>query len=266
MRKTTTVLFALGLAVVLAGSASATVFYSESFTYPDGALGAAPVGTVNPVTGWLTHSSTLGGSATDIQIVSGVAIANLNTGAPDDSRPFSPGFATVTGPSDVTYSCMMLMIPSTGAALTTGPTYIAHFKDNIPTGTTFTAKLFVGGIAGNATDYNLGISNGPVNTPVLYPTTLQVGTWYVVATRFDATSGVATLWVNPADETSLSVSGTDTGAAGRGLAAYGLRQTSANFTYEIDNLAVGTTFGETCGGQPTPSLGSTWGRIKTMYR
>lgn len=263
MRKTAITLLALGLVAALAASASATVFYTESFTYPDGPLGATPPGTINGTTGWVTHSSTLGGSASDIQVVSGVAVGSMSN-APDDSRPFFPSFSDSTGSAAVTYSCMKVTITAS-AALTAGPVYMAHFKDNNPTGTVFSAKIFIGGIAGNATQYNVGISNGPANTPVMWASPLNVGQQYIFATRFDASTGVATLWVNPANESSTSVSGTDAGGAGRSLGAYGFRQSTANWGYKIDDLSVGTSFSETCGG-PTPTTTGTWGRLKTLYR
>jgi hypothetical protein len=265
MRKTAIAFLALGLTAVLVAPASATKFWTDSFSYPDGALGAAPTGTVNPVTGWLTHSNT-GGGASDIQVVTGVAVANLATGAPDDSRPFAPAFGLVTGATDKTYSCMKFSIAGGGVALTATPVYIAHFKDNIPTGTTFTAKVFVTGIAGSTTTFNLGIANGPTNAPINWPNALSVDTWYTVATRFDAATGIASLWIDPVDETSASVSGTDTGATGRLLAAYGIRQSAANYTFKVDDLSVGTTFAETCGGGPVPTSRSTWGSLKSLYR
>jgi hypothetical protein len=263
MRKTAIALLALGLAAVLVAPASATVFYTETFSLPDQPLGGA-TGVVNPATGWLTHSNT-GGGANDIQILGNMLVGSM-ANAPDDSRPFGAGFSITTGPTDKTYSCMKLYIPGPGAALTTGPVYFAHFKDNIPTGTTFTGKLFVGGIAGNAGQFNMGISNGPTNTPIMWPSPLNVDTWYVIATRFDAATGIATLWVNPADENSASISGTDAGATGRGLAAYAFRQSTANWGYKVDDLSVGTSFDETCANYPTPVSRSTWGRIKSIYR
>ncbi len=264
MRKTTIALLALGLTAALVASASASVFYAETFSLPDQPLGGA-TGVVNPATGWYTHSN-VGGGANDIQIISNMLVGN-NANAPDDSRPFGAGYTITTGATDKSYSCMKLLIPGSGVALSTTPSYFAHFKDNIPTGTTFTGKIFIAGITGNATQFTIGISNGPANTPVNWATPLSVDTWYVIATRFDATTGVATLWVNPASETSLSVSGTDAGGTGRGLAAYGFRQNAAvSWMYKVDDLSVGTTFDETCGGQPTPASSSTWGRIKSIYR
>ena len=264
MRKTAIALLVLGLAVTFAATASATVFYTETFSYPDGPLGATPAGTVNATTGWLTHSGT-GGGVTDIQVVSGVCVGNM-ANAPDDSRPFAPGFTITTGPTDKTYSCMLVTIPSIGAALSAGAIYFAHFKDNIPTGTTFSDRVFITGITGNAAQYTIGIGAGSSVTPVNWATPLSVGTTYVIATRFDAATGTATLWVNPASEASLSVSATDAVTVGRGLAAYAFRQSTGNWGYRVDDLRVGTSFDETCAGQPTKTSTATWGRMKTLYR
>lgn len=260
MRKTAIALLAL---LLTASVASATVFFQETFSYPNGALGAAPTGTVNATTGWLTHSNT-GGGTNDIQVVSGAAVGNM-ANSPDDSRPFGAGFSIVTGASDITYSCMKVTITNNvpGVALTPGAVYFAHFKDNIATGTTFSGKVFVQGV--DATTFNLGISNN-LNTPVYWGSSLSINTTYVVATRYNAATGIASLWVNPASEASTFVSGTDAPALGRGLAAYGFRQSTANWSYTIDDLSVGTSFDEVCGGLPTPTSTSTWGRLKSIYR
>jgi len=156
--------------------------------------------------------------------------------------------------------------PTPAAPLSAGAIYFAHFKDNIPAGTIFSARVFVTGIAGNAAQYTIGIGAGSSVVPVNWATPLSVGTTYVIATRFDAATGTATLWVNPASESSLSVSATDAATVGRGLAAYAFRQSTGNWGYKVDDLRVGTTFDETCAGQPTKATTATWGRIKTLYR
>jgi hypothetical protein len=38
------------------------------------------------------------------------------------------------------------------------------------------------------------------------------------------------------------------------------------WTYNVDNIGVGTTFNDACTSAPVPTLNSTWGRVKTLYR
>jgi hypothetical protein len=270
MRKIAIAFLALGLAASFAvAPASATKFWTESFTYSDQALGAAPVGSVNAVTGWYTHSSggNLGGSPTDIQIISGVANAS-HTNQPDDSRPFGAGYSITTGASDKTYACFSLYVPTMTSMLTTYQ-YFAHFKDNLTTGTTFTCKLYTAGIASDPTHFNLAINNTVTAGPYQpWTSPLSFDTWYTIAMLYDGATGISKLWVNPADETSPSVSANDPVLTGRLLGAFGLREISNSSagTYRVDDISVGTTFDETCKGLPTPTRNETWGRLKTLYR
>ena len=50
--------------------------------------------------------------------------------------------------------------------------------------------------------------------------------------------------------------------------AFAMRQISSASAglYRIDNISVGTSFTETCGGLPTPTQRTTWGELKTIYR
>lgn len=271
MRKIAIAFLALGLAASIAvAPASATKFWTETFTYSDQALGAAPVGSVNPTTGWYTHSSgsNLGGSPSDIQIISGVANGN-HANQPDDSRPFGAGYSITTGATDKTYCCFSLYVPTPASAMLTTFQYFAHFKDNLTTGTTFTCKLYTAGIASDPTHFNLAINNTVTAGPYQpWTSPLSFDTWYTIAMVYDAAAGVSKLWVNPADESSPFVTANDPILIGRLLGAFALRQISNGSagTYRLDNISVGTNFDDTCKGSPTPTRNETWGRLKTLYR
>lgn len=269
MRKTAIALLVLGLTAIMVSPALAANFWIETFTYADQALGAAPVGSVNATTGWYTHSSgtNLGGSPTDIQIISGVAHGN-HANQPDDSRPFGAGHSITTGAADITYACFKLYVPAMTGMLNTYQ-YFAHFKDNLPTGSAFTCKLYLAGITGDATQFNLAINNTVTAGPYQpWVTPLSFDIWYDVAMRYNGATGLSTLWVNPSGEGSASVTATDPVLTGRLLGAFGLRQISnaAAGAFRVDDISVGTTFAVACGGDPTPTRGSTWGQIKTLYR
>ena len=258
MRKTAITVLAAGLvAMTFAANAMAGSLMNETFTYVDGGLVAVSGGN------WATHS----GTGTDIAVSGGVA-AGLMTNAPDDNRLLSSA-RTAT---DKTYACFRLRVPTQTAALVCN--YFAHFMVN---STTFRSKVFV---TPSGSSYTLGLSvtanaaGAPLAPPVAplgatWGTTLNYDQWYSVAISYDANGGVSELWVDPADESSTKITATDGSAAAGALTAFGLRQSStsgAAFSYNVDNLSVGTTFADACNGFPTPTSTTSWGQIKTIYR
>jgi hypothetical protein len=255
MRKATLLITVLAL-LAIAGPAFSASFWSEQFSYANGALTSVSAN-------WTTHS----GTGTDIQVNSGVAVGS-NSNAPDDNRVFG----VTQSATAKTYACFQVMIPT--QATTPVLNYFAHFKDS---GTfNFGARVYVAPSGGT---FTFGVSLGSCGTGctvALWPVALNYGQWYTVATLYDAGAGVARLWVDPAGEGSLSIShntwsGT-TSQAGFQLSAFALRQSSsgipsgtANWGYNVDNIQVGTAFADLC-PSPTGAAGSTWGRLKTLYR
>lgn len=258
MRKATLLITALAL-LAIAGPAFSASFWSEQFSYANGALTAV---TAN----WTTHSGT-GGGATDLQVSSGVLTGN-NSNAPDDNRLFG----VTQSATAKTYACFQAMIPSPATAPVLN--YFAHFKDS---GTfNFGARVYVAP-SGGAFTFGLSVGScGTGCTVALWPTTLNYGQWYTVAILYDAAAGSAKLWVDPAGEGSLSIShNTWSGTvsqAGFQMTAFALRQSSSgvpsgtsSWQYNVDNIQVGDAFSDLC-PSPTGAASSTWGRLKTLYR
>ena len=248
MRKTAITLLALGLAAVLASPAMAASFWGETFSYANGNLAIAP-----SVSGglWTSHSGTAG---TDIQVTGGQAIVDM-TQSYDDNRTFSAQNATAK-----TYACMKLRVPEpTGAVVAN---YFAHLKD---TGTSlFAARLAVGPPTASGFKFGIGAT---ASTFVWWGSDLNFGQTYTVGIMYDAATGMAKLWVDPASEASTSVSA-GPGSLGFLISALALRQSSSggsNWKVEVDNIQVGDSFNDLC-PQPTPTVGSSWGRLKTLYR
>jgi uncharacterized protein (DUF2147 family) len=258
MRKAT--LFAALALLVFAVPAMATSFWSESFSYANGNLALAP-----SVSGgnWANHS---GSTGIDIQVTSGVAVGSM-TNTPDDNRAFPAQSATAR-----TYACFGVMIPQPASAPVLN--YFAHFKDS---GTfNFGGRVYVAP-SGNTFTFGLSVGScGTGCTVALWPSALNYGQWYTVAVMYDAAAGSAQMWVDPSSESSPSItsntwSGT-TNQAGFQLSAFALRQSSSgipsgtsNWGYNVDNIQVGTTFGDLC-PSPTPANATTWGRLKAIYR
>lgn len=250
MRKATIALLSLGLVVALAAPAVAGDLVAETFTYPDGAL------TANAA--WTAHS---GGGAKTIMVSLGKVTVQQSAGSGEDvNTPYTARTAT-----DKTYACFQVSVPTSAGF--TGQTYFAHFKD---TGTAnFRARVFVVPPAAGG-NYTLALSNdGAGAAPVLWGADLTFGTTYTVVTSYNAATGGAELWVNPANELSTKISQADGDGIGTLVSTYALRQATpatGAVNQVVDNLGVGTTFDAACTSDPTSSRGSTWGQIKTLYR
>jgi hypothetical protein len=267
MKKLATILVALAAIAALAAPASATQFWLETFSYGNGAL--ATVGSVN----WNSFSTA---PPTDIQIVSGVAVGD-NSKAPDDQRPF-----TARGTTDKTYACTQVTIPTPGALPIVG-NYFMLFKDPVNGGTApptaFVARVYAMPVPGASNVFNFAISLSSANTTTaplaVFPLNCTFGTRYNVVFRYDAT-GSATLWVNPSSELSTSVTSNTTtasNAVGALINNFALRQSNSGFpsgtpswTYNVDNVGVGTTMADACVGSVTKAQSATWGLLRQTYR
>jgi hypothetical protein len=263
MRRIAIAFLAVGLAVVSVSSAFATTLLSESFTYADGNL--VPNG------GWANFS----GTTFDIQVASGAAFG-MGPNANDDHLLWTPGLPAqpITVP---TYACFKVRIPDPLGA--PKPIYFAMLKD---AGTSiFVARTYVLPITGG---FTFGISNTSTNATTNGATpwsasTLLYETDYVIAIKYDPTIATSTLWVNPADELSPSVTNTTVGVTTPvAVQGFGLRQSASastfpppgfpgtvDWNFTVDDLSVGTSFADACGGA-TPTRKATWGEVKSIYR
>jgi hypothetical protein len=255
-----TTALALGLALIAASSAQATVLLSEGFNYVNGNL--VPNG------GWATYS----GAGTDIQVVSGRATGGaIGNPAIDDHRLFPAQPLT-----SKTYACFEVTIPAfTGAPKAI---YFAELKDG--GAAALVSRVYVLPISGG---WTFGISHSSTSTTVgVVPwssSTLSFDTPYQLVINYDPVALSSTLWVNPVNEFSTSVSITNTAAAAVAVSGFGLRQSNAastlppspsyagtaDWNFSVDNLGVGTTFDDAC-FQVTPTNRSTWGQLKVIYR
>jgi hypothetical protein len=230
----------IALGVFAASAASAASFWSESFNYADGNLATVATGI------WNTHSGT-----TDITVVSGEAVVNSAAGA-DDNRQFTPAQSATAS----TYACFRMAISGTQTA---SGTYFAHLMN---TGTFFGARVFA--MLNDATTYKLGISTTST-TPIgaaIWPTPLTKGVYYNVSIKYDAATGISTLWVNPTLESDPSIVSL-VGPTGTLISGFALRQSAGFGIANVDDITVGTTF---CPEAPVPTSKGTWGQLKSLYR
>jgi hypothetical protein len=234
MRK---VIILLALGVLAASSASASIPWAETFAYGDGNL------TLNP--GWLTHS----GTGTDVQVLNGEAVLN-SVNAPDDNYQFRA--STEATATDVIYACFRLKI--TGTQTATG-TYFAHFMN---TGTFFAGRVFAALVDG--TTYKLGI-NSTSTTPLAWSAALIKDRYYTIVIKYDAASGLSTMWIDPINELSPSLVGMNP-VIGTLISGFALRQSSGYGIATIDDITVSSSF---CTGE-VPTTNSSWSAVKSDYR
>lgn len=253
----------VALLALSAAPAFATVLLSDSFTYPNGDLSAnAP---------WAVYSGT---PPTDIQVNAGRVIIN-HSNAPDDNALFP-----VQSTSTKTYACFDVIVPNPNGA--PKPVYFFELKD--AGATNLVSRVYVLNVAGGG--FVFGVSHSSTGTTAgvtPWATTLTYGTKYNVVVNYDPVNKSSTLWVNPASESSTSVTDVNAAIAALAVQGAGFRQSSTasnfpaaqntlyagtvNATVSVDNLGVGTTFADACQQyQSTPAQRSTWGQVKMIYR
>lgn len=256
MRKTAIALLALCLATFAVAPASAVNLLTEAFNYSNGNL--VPNG------GWANYS----GAATDIQVVTGRAVG-FGPNANDDHRLFAAQPLT-----SKTYACFDVMIPAVAAA--PKPIYFLELKDagaSLLVSRVYVLPLAAGG-------WTFGISYSSTSSTVgVTPWTaaLSYDTVYVIVISYDPVTLTSTLWVNPTNESSASVSNTGT-AAPIAVSGVGLRQSAtastlpasppyvgtADWGFSVDNLGVGTSFDDACRGTVAVEP-SSWSSVKGLY-
>ena len=258
--KLMTTALALGLAVIAASSAQATVLVSEGFSYANGNL--VPNG------GWANYS----GAATDIQVVSGRAVGGgASNPQNDDHKAF-----TAQPLTSKTYACFEVMIPAVAAA--PKAIYFASLKD--AGAANLVSRVYVLPVTGG---FTCGISHSSTSATVgvtaWSATSLSYNTPYNIVINYDPVAKSSKLWVNPVNELSTNVTDTNAAIAALAVSTFALRQTvtastlpaspnysgTADWTFSVDNVGVGTTFDDAC-FQVTPTNRSTWGQLKVIYR
>lgn len=253
--KTTPLLLA-SLALPALGLQSETLL-EESFAYPDGRLADMSGGL------WTVHSGT-----GPLNVAGGLAWidqADAAGGREDVNCLLARSFNPVADNASRLYAGFTVnlsTLPYAGGSATAG-SYFAHFK---ATG----ANQFYGRIGANTEGaspgaYRLAVASSdwsPAST-IEYPADLQVGVTYDVVLRLDLATDTSTLWVNPVDELSQSVTATDPISYSGTINSFGLRQgttgSSPNIggpgTIAIGNLRVATEFSGVS-AVPEPATGT----------
>jgi hypothetical protein len=259
MKRLATLLGMLAFAAVMATPASAISIFADGFSYANGNL--VPNGS------WTNFSP----GALDIQVVGGRATggATPNNQA-DDHRLFAA--QPLTGK---TYACFIANIP-TFAAGAPKPVYFAMLKD---AGTSiFVSRVYVVNFPGGG--WTFGISHSSTSATVgltRWTAPLNNNQDYTIVINYDPVAKTSTMWVNPTNSLSPSVTDANAAIAAIAVEGFGLRQSNSasalpaqfagtsDWNWIVDALGVGTTFDDAC-SRPTPTSKATWGSVKAIYR
>jgi hypothetical protein len=231
----------LALAVMVPLLSPAQIVLTDNFDYPDGALGSP----------WVIHSGSV-----PLNVVSGRAFINqadATGGGADLNRLFSTTFDPTTDNTTSLYAAFTVnfsALPFAGSTNAFG-SYFAHFKSS--TANEFYARVGATTEGAAAGAFRLSIANETWNSAATmeHPTDLFLGTTYQVVMRLSLGTDQATLWINPLNESSTSVTATDAISfpAGGLINAFALRQGTSGTPSDaapgalyLDNLLVGTTF------------------------
>jgi len=198
---------------------------ADTFDYPDGVLVESSGGF------WSTHSGTTG----QVQVLQG-RVELVRTQSEDVSAGFT-NFLQAVGSGIVLYTGLKV----TFTELPTSPNgdYFAHFRD---IGTVnYRARLFATTNGAAPGMFRLGVANGSVPANVVLERDLRPGVPYLVIVRYNVDTGETTLWVNPADPGSPSVTAQDP-VVPVSLYYFSFRESGGIGTLSVDEVKVGTAW------------------------
>lgn len=251
----------LALLAMSAMSASAAVLVNEQFNYLNGNL--VPNG------GWANYS----GTGTDISVAAGRAVVN-HANAPDDHLLFPVQATTST-----TFACFDVIVN----APPTSPKAVYFFELKDAGAANLVSRVYVLNAPGG---FTFGVSHSSTNATTgvtAWGATLSYGTRYNILVNYNPVAKTSTLWVNPVNELSPSVTDSNPAVVALAVQGVGLRQSATastfpaaqlaqyngvdNISLSVDNLGVGTTFDDACLAYHTvPTRKTTWGAVKSIYR
>jgi hypothetical protein len=216
-----------------------TLLY-EPFNYADGPLVTNSLGL------WQTHSGTSGQLDTESQVLFVTADNNEDVSARLRGEPYTPASGTNLYYS-FRFSAFNLPTPLGD--------YFAHLKDN---GNNFRGRFFVSTTNAALFSYRIGVGNGigfPTNAGYAEITQdLALDTTYTIVVRYNVGTGLTTLWLNPVNESSPSVTATDVLGSTNSMTQFAIRESSFQGDIYVDDVRVTTTFGEALGILPPPSV------------
>ncbi len=201
---------------------SASVVLSEPFEYSNGPF------TTNSGGLWNNHSGIFG----QVQVSGG--ILQMLSSQTEDINARLIGSPYPTSGGTVLYASFVAnfsSLPSENAD------YFAHYRE---VGGAQRCRIFVSTTNSPAGTFRFGIANNnaSITNGVTLEGDLATGVDHFLLVRYDVTTGISTLWVNPTSESSPSITATDTPAPSS-IASFAFRQSNNIGSPRIDNLKVG---------------------------
>jgi hypothetical protein len=209
---------------------SASVLLCDSFAYPDGPLNT------NSAFRWSNHSGFAGQVAVQGEALQLSSLLTEDTSAVLIGAPYGP--TNNAKALYVGFTINFSVLPS-GVG-----DYFAHFREDP---LTFKARVFATTTNAAPGTYRLAIANGSGNivNATHFPTDLNLSTEYVVVVRYDISSAISTLWINPRSEADASVTAADSTPA-EAIIAWAFRQSSTQNgsigSLAVDDMKVGCSF------------------------
>jgi hypothetical protein len=245
IKKATTAVLAIA-ALAFALPASGAVLLDEQFTYGDGDI-VVVSGAL-----WANHSG-----AVNPTVVS----QELKVDGINESGDVNRNLSGAQSPQATTYACLKVRVD--GSTVSGGGNYFAHMRSTANP-FNFRSRVFTTDAGATFTFGIASTSSGDTPT-VPWGVALNFGQVYTVVHSYNAATGESKLWVDPVTEASASVSSTAAVAAGEAIDNYAFRQSGSSVQQFCDDLKVGETFADVCGGA-TPTTAASWGRVKALYR
>jgi hypothetical protein len=237
--------------IILAVSAVATLSYGsllfeDNFSYSDGSLTNVSSGT------WVKYSGTNDPST---PMVSGGAII-LDRGNSDDV--YREGSASQIDSGTIYYSFDMTM--NTKPATSSDGYYLAGLGRGT---TTLRDRLYVTTAGAAEGDYfQIGVGNNSMG--VKWASDLSLSTTYRIVVGSNLGTDQTTLWIDPENESSTSVSVID--ADTYAIQGLQFRQDTGIGISEIDNARLATTFSEAIPEPSTLTLVAVIGLVAILRR
>jgi endonuclease/exonuclease/phosphatase family metal-dependent hydrolase len=213
--------------VVGVTTSNAALLLYEPFAYTDGPLVSVSGGT------WTTHSGTNGqigviSGRVDLRVPDTEDVNALVLGQPYPATTNVILYASFT----VNYSSL----PTANGA------YFIHFKG---TGTAVQrAKVYALTAGAGVGQYRFGLANGANTAAIATAASFNTNVDYRIYVRYVVSNATSTLWVNPTNEASPSITATDIVSPPGTITSLALRQDTGIGVLQIDDLQVGTSFAD----------------------
>jgi hypothetical protein len=245
--KNLVLIYCATLALGVGSAAHAALFFNEQFNYPNGDLTVYD-GTGDNVSGgaWAPYSGTA--NLPSIEVVNGQARV-LQPGSEDAERVAGD---TMAAGETWYYAAQVTVNDQRATPATTAiqQEYFLLMKDN--TASNLRSRLYVNnpstGTGGAGYRLAIGPSSGTANA-VNWTSDLSFGQEYTVVVSYQFDTGFASLWVNPANQASPSVTAMLSPSPMTAISAVGLRQAffgggAPNTEILVDALTFADSFDE----------------------